>query len=163
MNSSDNTEDWYPVHLAPGAPSLPEAQLWMLSRLAATVAATHGLRSRVEIVLTDDTHVRRLNASYRGLDAPTDVLSFDLSTDGIPAREMPGGEIYISLERARAQATEQRVPALEEVGRLLVHGMLHLAGFEHGNAEQLGTMEAETDRLLKIGGPPAFPDLDVPQ
>ncbi len=105
----------------------------------------------VQLVLTEDESMRNLNASYKGKDRTTDVLSFDL---GIPPADLPdlaevGGEIYISLEQARLQAAEQNVPLIEELARLLVHGLLHLAGYDHDTPESLCFMERATDGFLR--------------
>ena len=81
-------------------------------------------------ILTDDTALRQLNREFRGTDAPTDVLSFDLSDPVHPAGATTG-EIYISLEQARQQARETHRPFHEVVTHLAVHGVLHLLGFEH--------------------------------
>lgn len=120
----------------------------------------------VEAVLADDAEVRRLNAAYRGRDRNTDVLSFSFLTEPAgPTRvtdvhpfqsvEVPVGEVYISLQRATAQAEEQAVTVEEELTRLLVHGLLHLAGYDHRTAAELGLMERETERFLRIPRDPA--------
>ena len=68
----------------------------------------------VTLILTDDTTLRRLNRDFRGIDAPTDVISFDLKDPVHPAgREI--GEIYISLDRARVQARGAHRPLQEEI------------------------------------------------
>ena len=114
----------------------------------------------MDTVLTNDEHVRQLNRAYRGRDDNTDVLSFALHEEadgfvvgGDPGSVSdeacaPGGEIYISVPRARAQADEQHVPHDEELARLLVHGLLHLAGYDHRTDAELRVMELETERFL---------------
>ncbi|TPW18104.1 MAG: hypothetical protein FD129_109 [bacterium] len=102
-----------------------------LARLVRLVLAGEGRRgARVGIVLTDNEELRRLNADYRGKDQVTDVLSFPAD----PADSEDGrylGDIAISLERAGEQAPRfgNRFPA--ELDRLLVHGLLHLCGYDH--------------------------------
>jgi len=131
---------------------LPSAQRRGLEQLAKAVAAAHPLEGAVHLVLAGDAYLRRLNAAYRGADRATDVLSFDLgSGPSIPGA--PRGEIYISLERARDQAAEQQVPLFAELARLFVHGLLHLAGYDHDTPAGLQFMEQETDRLLAEWSP----------
>ncbi len=152
MQSTDDTERSFPVLLAADAPPVPNSYQQALARLAVRVAAAHALPFGIQAILTHDDHIRQLNAAYRGLDRPTDVLSFDLRSSVPQAPEVIGGEVYISVERARHQAAEQQVGILEELGRLLTHGILHLAGYEHRTPDQLHRMETETVRLLQEAG-----------
>lgn len=136
---------------SPGIPELSGDWRRCLERLAAAAETAHSLGGQVHLVLADDEHLRQLNAAYRGKDRATDVLSFDLGAG--PEAAVPGGprlrgEIYISLERARDQAVRQRVPLLAELTRLLAHGLLHLAGYDHDTPAALRFMERETERLL---------------
>ena len=140
---------------SPGTRELSAQEEQRLADLGRTVLDSHQRgRGQVALVLTDDSHMRSLNASHRGVDRPTDVLSFDYRVEGDPPPRAPGtdlvsGEIYISRGRAQEQAWEQRVSLLEEIARLTVHGLLHLAGFEHDTPEKLSAMEAETEALLR--------------
>lgn len=82
----------------------------------------------VSCVLVDDEEITRLNERFRGREGPTDVLAFAYDpekTDG----EL--GDVYVSLDRAKAQADERGEPRAREVWRLFVHGALHLAGHVH--------------------------------
>lgn len=137
---------------SPGTAELPASQHRRLARVGRAAIATHPLGGPVQLVLTGDRQLRRLNAAYLGVDRSTDVLSFNL--DPGPEVQLSGtvpvwGEIYISLARAQAQAKEQQVPLLTELARLLVHGLLHLAGHHHDTAAGLRFMEGETERLLE--------------
>lgn len=134
---------------------MPVTQHRRLARVGRAAIAAHPLGGPVQLVLTGDRQLRRLNAAYLGKDRSTDVLSFNL--DPGPEAQLGGaapmwGEIYISMVRARAQAKEQQVPLLTEVARLLVHGLLHLAGYDHADEEGLRFMEGETERLLLEAG-----------
>ncbi|CAB1129621.1 endonuclease involved in 70S ribosomes quality control [Candidatus Hydrogenisulfobacillus filiaventi] len=108
--------------------------------------------AEVSVVLTDDAAVQALNREYRGIDRPTDVLSF-------PQREgetLGGGEegaallgdIVISVERARAQAEEYGHSLERELGFLAVHGVLHLLGWDHADPEDEARMMARTEAIL---------------
>jgi probable rRNA maturation factor len=135
-----------------GTPELAESASELLSVLAEKVQAQYPAGGRTQLVLTDDDVIARLNRDYRGLDAPTDVLSFDYgdgAEDDSIAAECVKGEIYISVDRAREQAAELQISTLEEVARLLVHGLLHLAGYDHETEGELRWMESVTDILLK--------------
>ena len=116
-----------------------------LHQAAAQVACAHALPDAVQLVLVDDDYMSDLNTTYRSKEGTTDVLSFDLGT--IPSQDS-SGEVYISLPQAQRQAAALSVPPLEELARLLVHGLLHLAGWTHDTPEQLAAMERETDRFL---------------
>jgi len=95
--------------------------------------------------------MRGINAEYRGKDRPTDVISFAMS-DG----EFPGlnkdilGDVVISLDTARRQAVERGVSIRQEVDFLLIHGILHLNGYDHerGEPERL-KMEKKERELIK--------------
>jgi rRNA maturation RNase YbeY len=128
-----------------GVDPLPEDVCATLDHLAAQVARAHALPTAIRLVLIDDEYMGHLNATYRNKTATTDVLSFDLgSTPGQPS----SGEIYISLDQSRRQAMALDVPPLEELARLLVHGLLHLAGWVHDTPAQLEAMERETEVFL---------------
>ncbi len=85
----------------------------------------------LSILLTDDERIRDLNSSFRGKNKPTDVLSFSQleGRGGNVSRSL--GDIVISIEYAEREAEKRQMEINEEVMRLLVHGVLHLCGFEH--------------------------------
>ena len=103
----------------------------------------------LSIVLTDDENIRNLNRDWRGKDRPTDVLSFpqdfperefspNLTPEGELNRALEGckncrllGDIVISVETARRQAEEYGWPLEDELKRLVIHGFVHLLGFDH--------------------------------
>lgn len=89
----------------------------------------------LSILLCDNGTIQRLNRDYRHIDAPTDVLSFGQEGEAIPADGQPPylGDIVVALPYVRQQAEELGVPEEEELRRMVVHGILHLAGHEHGD------------------------------
>jgi rRNA maturation RNase YbeY len=126
------------------APLSGLAEAALLS-VAAQGAMVHNLPAEVLIVFVTDEYMAELNTNYRAKEGTTDVLSFDLgATPGQPS----SGEIYISLPQAERQALALTVPVFEEVARLLIHGLLHLAGWIHDTRDQLLAMEGETERFL---------------
>jgi probable rRNA maturation factor len=100
---------------------------------------------RVGILLCDDARITALNARYRHLDAPTDVLSFP--EEEARKASPVSGDIAISLDALRRNAAAFGVSENEEMKRLLVHGLLHLAGMDHGTGRG-GKMLAFQERLL---------------
>ena len=82
-----------------------------------------------DCLITGDADLRRLNREFRGLDYATDVLSFPAAPPAPPARHL--GDLAISLARARAQARAFGHDAEQEVEILMLHGLLHLLGFDH--------------------------------
>jgi probable rRNA maturation factor len=90
------------------------------------------LDAELSIALVDDAEVRRLNATYRRVDKPTDVLAFAMR-EGDGGALHPGvlGDVVISLDTAARQAAARDVPVADEVRLLLTHGILHLLGYDH--------------------------------
>jgi probable rRNA maturation factor len=101
----------------------------------------------VSVALLDDSMMRRLNRFFRGLDRTTDVLSFDLRA-ARAAGEPRLGEVAISADRALAQATRYRHSPGREITRLVVHGILHLMGFDHVRAGDRRRMRAAERALM---------------
>ena len=109
------------LHCSPDLPEPVAAEMRQrLTAVARRVLSVHVAGGPVEAVLTDDAEVRRLNSAYRGLDRNTDVLSFSFLSEPAGPKEVahdhplapveaPVGELYISLQRAAAQAEEQGV------------------------------------------------------
>lgn len=139
--------------------------------IEAAVVATIKLRPRlhrtvepaamaVTVVVTDDETVRTLNLTYRGIDAPTDVLSFaaqEGSEEAPPlilppalANEMHAhlGDILIAFPYARRQAEDFGNTAAAELRLLAVHGTLHLLGYDHDTAEREAEMWAAQEAVL---------------
>jgi len=83
----------------------------------------------INVVFVNDEYIRSLNKSYRGKDAPTDVLSFNYEAEG--AGEDLKGEVYISVDTANRQAKDHGHSLMDEVAKLLIHGLLHVHGYDH--------------------------------
>jgi len=101
----------------------------------------------VGVMLTGDREIRRLNHRFRGLDKATDVLAFPLG-DGLTVGQ-PFGDIVISAQSARRQAREYGGSLAGEIDRLLVHGTLHLCGYDHHERREAVYMHGLTRDLLR--------------
>jgi probable rRNA maturation factor len=114
------------------------------------VAAQNGT---VTIVITDNDTVQQLNHQYRGINAPTDVLSFENIPDpDFPADDTHLGDIIIAYPVAEAQAQTSGHAASEEITLLLVHGALHLRGFDHDTpAAQSKMWAAQLQVMTELG------------
>lgn len=101
------------------------------------------------VVLTGDDIVRELNARYLGLDEPTDVLSFGLG-EPFPGQETERqlGEVIISVETAERQAAEAGHDLGREIAHLLVHGVLHILGYDHAEPADERAMRAREEVIL---------------
>lgn len=127
-----------------------------LAALAAFEAAPPAgqLPTEVTLVLTDDSEVRQLNRTWRGMDAPTNVLSFP---SGEPVGETPEepyllGDVVLAGETVLKEARLKGVSVPDHVSHLVVHGLLHLLGFNHERNEDAERMEAlETEILAGLG------------
>ena len=125
-----------------------------LRALARKALRNEGVAAPAElsIVLTDDATVRALNRDYRGTDAPTDVLSF-AQGEGEAFAAAPGasrhvGDVIVSVDTARRQAKRYKLTLHDEVAHLLVHGVLHLLGYDHEAPEDARVMRAHEDAIL---------------
>ncbi len=112
-----------------------------------------GLPGPVHVIITTDNRMQQLNSTFRNREETTDVLSFDLGGDELASteeEERPAqAEIYVSVERAREQGEAQGISLVDEASRLVAHGLLHLAGYDHDTPSDLREMESETERILK--------------
>ena len=127
-----------------------------LGRLAERICAGEGFRKDAELglMLCDDPFITELNRTYRRKDAATDVLAFGLaqSPESVPAR-LPYsvlGDIVISLETVERRCAGDRAAMRKEVELLFCHGLLHLLGYEHGDARQRKRMAARQAEYLDL-------------
>lgn len=112
-------------------------------------------RAEVDLLFVDNAAIREMNRTYRDKDSATDVLSFPMYEADEPIddeEEILFGDIVISLERAKEQCAEYGHSLEREVMYLLVHGLLHLAGYDHMEEEEKKEMRQREELLLeKIG------------
>lgn len=107
----------------------------------------------VTVVVTDDEGIQELNRDFLGEDAPTDVLSFGVQEEDVPFVTAPEagsylGDVIVSYPRAAAQAEEQGHAVERELDLLVVHGVLHLLGYDHAGAGEKAAMWARQEDVL---------------
>lgn len=116
----------------------------------------------VGVVLTDDAEQRRLNRDYRGQDKPTNVLSFALAGPGEtppPGAPLLLGDVVLARETVAREAAEQQKPLADHLQHLVVHGVLHLLGYDHENDTEAAIMEkSEVAILARLGVPDPYRD-----
>lgn len=102
----------------------------------------------ISLVFVDDPEMRDMNREYRKIDSTTDVLSFVLQENTPEGYLM--GEIVISLPRALHDANEMKMDFLDEIVRLIVHGLSHILGFDHDTDEQERVMKEAEDSFYQL-------------
>jgi probable rRNA maturation factor len=135
---------------------IAESELWAACPVAdATVrraieaaAQAAGKSGTLAVMLTDDASIRAMNAKWRGIDKPTNVLSF-------PAGESPAfpggahlGDIAIAYETVAAESAAENKAFADHLAHLAVHGYLHLVGFDHETEDEAARMENLETRIL---------------
>ena len=147
-------------------PGVSEGTKTFLRKVIRAALAAEGveLPCEVDVSITDDAGIRQINSDMRGVDAPTDVLSFPMfdlepgdkpsERDADPATGLvPLGDMCISLERVKAQAKEYGHSDRRELAYLAVHSVLHLLGYDHldEGPEKARMREREEAILAELG------------
>lgn len=109
-------------------------------------------KSNVSVVVGDDSFLRKLNYQYRGLDSTTDVLSFPAGEVDPDTADVYLGDVIISLPQAEVQASAEGHPVADELQLLVIHGTLHLLGYDHVTDLDKKKMQAAQDGILKMLG-----------
>ena len=107
----------------------------------------------LSVILVDHTEIKRLNARFLKRNRVTDVIAFPMgdAPDGHASSDPCIGEVYISTDQAARQAREYRVSMEDELSRLVVHGILHLCGYDDGNRKRKDEMKKREDWHLARG------------
>ena len=109
--------------------------------------------TEISILFTDDKFIRSLNNKYRGINKPTDVLSFSLQAGAVKYPEVESnkllGDIIISVETAQRQADNLKHSIEKELTVLLIHGLLHLTGYDHEKDKDYKIMREKEIEILK--------------
>ena len=150
------------IPITADVPGVNEGQRAFIRKVIRTALAAEGVDfpCEVDVLVTGDAGIHAINLDMRGVDRPTDVLSFPLGENGVyDVDENNGckmlGDIVISMERAQEQATLYGHPLQREVAFLTVHSMLHLLGYDHenGGLEAMRMREKEEAVLTQLGLP----------
>jgi probable rRNA maturation factor len=142
----DGTYDIAVTRLAPGDDILDEAIVGVVS---AALKAHHVARADVSVALVDDATIARLNEQHLGHEGPTDVITFDLSDD---SEEGVEGEIVLSVDTARREAAGRGHSPAAEIALYVVHGTLHLLGYDDQLAADARDMHEREDAILSSLG-----------
>jgi probable rRNA maturation factor len=140
----------------------PEAEPTVRAAIAAAAARVPG-DGEVSVLLADDTAVQALNRDWRGIDKPTNVLSFPSAAPkaaGVPALL---GDIAVAFETLEREARAEGKPFLHHLAHLAVHGYLHLLGYDHqtdSEAEAMEALEREILAAMRIPDPYAIDAAD---
>ena len=113
---------------------------------AASILSTAG--GEVSIVLTNDSAIRDLNRGWRGIDKPTNVLSFPVSSQTISGETRLLGDIVIAYETLERECDDENRIFLHHLAHLAVHGFLHLIGYDHQTDVQAEEMEGLESKIM---------------
>ena len=126
----------------------PFANHVLRTRAERMLAAMRMEEAELSILLCDDATIQELNREYRGKDRPTDVLAFAMREgEGGDVQPSVLGDVVISVDTTRRQASERGLAIVEEATFLLAHGLLHLLGYDHRDEDERRVMMALTDGL----------------
>ena len=127
--------------------------------MAALAATAETDATELAVVLADDVLLRSLNAAYRGVDQATNVLAFaysDSNPSPAPFESDVLGDVVMSLETAAEEAKDLDISLSEHVSHLVIHGVLHLLGYDHitdGDAKTMEELEVRTLAGIGIANP----------
>ena len=124
----------------------------VVHRAIECAALAAGKSGAIAVMLTDDASIKAMNARWRGIDKPTNVLSFPAADAPSAAGERHLGDIAIAYETVAAESTSENKAFADHLAHLAIHGYLHLAGFDHENdAEAVHMENLETQILASLG------------
>jgi probable rRNA maturation factor len=147
------------VHYDTWLSACPEAEALVKKVVRGVRAVTDvHVPAIIGVILTGDAEQRRLNRDFRGKDAPTNVLSFPIG-DAAPDGPVMLGDVVLAFETVAREAGEQGKPLADHMRHLVVHGVLHLLGFDHETEGEAEIMEArEKEILAGLGVPDPYRD-----
>ncbi|MFN3349586.1 rRNA maturation RNase YbeY [Pseudorhodoplanes sp.] len=120
----------------------------VVRRAIEAAARTAGRPGTVAVMLTDDATIRAMNAQWRGIDKPTNVLSFPAHKSAAAAGSFHLGDIAIAHETVAAESASENKAFADHLAHLAVHGYLHLVGFDHETDAEAARMENLEIRIL---------------
>ena len=141
-----------------------EAVIQRAVAMAAEIADADTGEAEIAVMLTDDAGIRTLNSNWRGIDKPTNVLSFpalQVSPGGPDDAPRMLGDIAIAYETTRKEADDEQKPFEHHLSHLAVHGFLHLIGYDHEKDDDADAMETlEQEILAQLGIADPYADRD---
>ena len=151
------------IPITADVPGVSEGQRALIRKVIRTALAAEGVDfpCEVDVCVTSDEGIHQINREMRGVDRPTDVLSFpafDLHPGELPGEEdadpatglVPLGDMCLSLERVQAQAREYGHSNRRELAYLVVHSVLHLLGYDHlDEGTEKARMRAREDAIME--------------
>jgi probable rRNA maturation factor len=147
-----------------GWEKIPDVEACVRRAAEAALLDNEAPPSEISIVLSDDEHLRELNKHHRGMDKPTNVLSFPAARTKTPAgAQRMLGDIVIAFGTVEREATEEAKSLENHLSHLVVHGVLHLLGYDHeGDEEEAELMEARERQILaKLGIPDPYAERGI--
>jgi probable rRNA maturation factor len=124
-----------------------------VATVRAAIAAAAGLVAadgELSVVLTDDAAIAKLNRDWRGIDKPTNVLSFPASAPKLEGLPVLLGDVIVAYETLAREAAAEDKPILHHLAHLMVHGYLHLLGYDHQTDSEADTMERLEREILSF-------------
>ncbi len=131
-----------------------DLSLALLRTVGEATLRHEGAAGQVTLVITDDQGIQALNRQFLDLDAPTDVLAFSAQEEDqgfvtAPEAARYLGDVIVSYPRAVVQATEAGHETEQELALLVVHGILHLLGYDHADEDEKATMWGRQETILE--------------
>ena len=117
--------------------------------------------AEVSLVLADNDFVHTLNRDYRGQDKPTNVLSFENKEKPPKGQPWIAGDIIVAYETVKKESQDLKIPFLTHLAHLIIHGTLHLQGYDHLNDKEAQKMETKEIKIMaKLGYPNPYQDVE---
>ena len=136
----------------------------VIARAVAVTKIKLARGAEVSLLLCDDARIREINRAWRGLDKPTNVLSFPAAPRAMLAKSPAVGDIAIAHETVAREALEEGKTFRDHYMHMVVHGFLHLLGYDHetdAEAEEMEALEVSVLQQLGVADPYASLDLDL--
>jgi probable rRNA maturation factor len=126
-----------------------------IENLISRVLRSEGVNLPVDVIFVDDDFMRKINRKFTKRRKTTDVLSFGMKQGKNMGVDCPSlGDIYVSLDQAKRQAREYRISLREETSRLVIHGLLHLLGYDHKGKKEAEIMKQKEEAYLNWSASP---------
>lgn len=129
--------------------TIPWTNKWLVNVVGLAAKKEKRIKGEIEIIIVGESEIKRLNRDYRGKNKVTDVLSFAWQEDNKVSTNLLG-QIYICYPQIKRQAKVWQVSAKEEFSRMLIHGLLHLVGYDHDNEKDSKKMFDLQEKIIGL-------------